>query len=171
MRTTLSRLYTGCAVLAGLFLISIAVLILIQASGRWLGVTVQGASDYAGYCMAAASFLAMAHTFGRGGHIRVTIILQKLGPRARRIMEFWCLGAGTYLSAYFAFYSIKMVRVSYKIGDISQAADATPLWIPQIGMAVGTSVLAIAMAEKLFDLARGGAVETDAPPSLETETD
>ncbi len=169
MRAALSYLYRGCGALAGMFLIAIAVLILLQAAGRWFGFSVQGASDYAGYSMASASFLAMAYTFGHGGHIRVTILLQRLHGRARRLMEFWCLGAATFLSGYVAFFSIKMVKVSYEIGDISQAADATPLWIPQIGMAVGSTVLAIAIAEKLILLLLGDVVEEEKLPTLETD--
>ena len=171
MRAALSYLYRGCGVLAGMFLIAIAVLILLQAGGRWFGFSVQGASDYAGYSMASASFLAMAYTFGHGGHIRVTILLQRLQGRARRMMEFWCLGTATFLSGYLAFYSIKMVLISYEIGDISQAADATPLWIPQIGMAFGATVFAISIAERLVLLLLGGEVKEDNSASLEQEAE
>jgi len=169
MRVALSYLYRGCGALAGLFLVAIAVLILLQAAGRWFGFSVQGASDYAGYSMASASFLAMAYTFGHGGHIRVTILLQRLHGRARRMMEFWCLGAATFLSGYLAFFSVKMVLVSYEIGDISQAADATPLWIPQIGMAFGSTVLAIAIAEQLIVLLLGGEVIEEASSTFDPE--
>jgi TRAP-type C4-dicarboxylate transport system permease small subunit len=167
MSKILQRLYQTCGALAGLFLIAIAVLILLQAGGRWLGIAVQGASDYAGYSMAAGSFLALAYTLGHGDHIRVTIVLQRFHGRTRWLMELWCLGAGSFLSAYFAWYAVKMVLVSYEINDISQGPDATPLWIPQIAVGFGAVVLAIAMIEKLVRLLMGGGVEEDKTPMLE----
>ena len=42
---------------------------------RWTGEVFPGAPDYAGYCMAAASFLAFANALNRGAHIRVSILL------------------------------------------------------------------------------------------------
>ena len=143
-------------------------LILVQASGRWLGLSLPGTADYAGYCMAASSFLALAYTLGAGEHIRVTLFLQRLPKNMRRIGELWCLLAGSFLACYFAFYSIKMVRVSYAINDISQGPDATPLWIPQIGMAVGTTVLALAFVDHFIAVLRGGADDTD--PADPTES-
>jgi hypothetical protein len=38
---------------------------------------VPGADSYAGYRMAASGFLALAHTFKGGEHIRVTLVLER----------------------------------------------------------------------------------------------
>ncbi len=152
MRRFLDGLYLGCGLLAALFLIAIGVLVLISIATRLLGMTVPGLANYAGYSMAASSFLALAY-------IRVSILLQHLDGWRRRAAELWCLGAGFGLAAYFAWYSVKMVRVSIQINDISPGPDATPLWIPQVGMALGTTVLAVALLDRLIELARGGPVE------------
>ena len=37
----------------------------------------------------------------------------------------------------------------------------TPLWLPQLGMAAGSTVFCIAVLEKLVDLLLGGAVVED----------
>lgn len=142
-------------------MVSLAVLIFVQAAGRWLGLSVPGTADYAGYCMAASSFLALAYTLGAGEHIRVTLFLQRLPAGKQRFGELWCLLVGCFLSGYFAFYSVKMVRVSYQINDISQGPDATPLWIPQLGMAAGTTVLAIAFVDHFIATLRGGGADEE----------
>jgi TRAP-type C4-dicarboxylate transport system permease small subunit len=159
MRRLLDALYLGCGLLAALFLIAIGLLVLISITTRLLGMTVPGLANYAGYSMAASSFLALAYTLRHGAHIRVSILLQHLGGWRRRAAELWCLGAGFCLAAYFAWYSVKMVRVSIQINDISPGPDATPLWIPQLGMALGTTVLAVALLDRLIEVARGGPVE------------
>jgi TRAP-type C4-dicarboxylate transport system permease small subunit len=161
MRLYLTPLYRTCGALAACFLVSLAVLIFVQAAGRWLGISVPGTADYAGYCMAASSFLALAYTLGAGEHIRVTLFLQRLPRDKQRIGELWCLLVGCFLSGYFAFYSVKMVRVSYQINDVSQGPDATPLWIPQLGMAAGTTVLAIAFVDHFLAALRGDGDDAD----------
>jgi TRAP-type C4-dicarboxylate transport system permease small subunit len=161
MRKFLDGLYDGCGLLAALFLIAIGLLVLLSIVSRLMGWTVPGLANYAGYCMAASSFLALAYTLRRGGHIRVSILLQHLDGAKRRAAELWCLGVGFFLAGYFAFYSAKMVRVSIQINDISQGPDATPLWIPQLVMALGTAVLAIALLDRLIDVARGGVIEEE----------
>lgn len=169
MRVALDRLYLAAGVLAGLCLVAIGVLVLLSIVTRLMGVFVGGLTVYAGYAMAASSFLALAYTFGQGGHIRVSLFLDKFSGRARRAAELWCLAAGTFLAGYLAWFSVKMVRVSYMLGDVSEGADATPLWIPQVAMAAGAVLLAIALADRLVCVALGAPLDhaKAAPPEDE----
>src|SRR3546814_1612667 len=61
------------------------------------------------------------------------------------------------LAGYLAWFSVKMVWVSHMLGDVSESADATPLWIPQTAMAVGAVLLAVALADRLISVAIGRA--------------
>jgi TRAP-type C4-dicarboxylate transport system permease small subunit len=108
--------------------------------------------------MAAASFFALAYALNRGAHIRVSLLLSALG-RWRRAGEIWCFGIGSALACYFAWYAIKGVRVSYQLHDISQGQDATPLWIPQLVMAIGGTLFAIALVDRFLQVAAGGTWE------------
>ena len=69
--------------------------------------------------------------------------------RHRRWLEIWCFGIGSALTWYLSYYAIKAVYWSRKLNDISQGQDATPLWIPQMAMAAGAVLLAIAMTDHL----------------------
>ena len=159
MRKALDRLYDFCGLSAAVFLVAIGLLILWQVVARWIGASSQGLSEYAGYCMAASSFLALAHTLRHGGHIRVLLFLQRLDGWRRRAAELWCLAAGAFLSGYLAWFSIKMVRVSYQLGDLSEGYDATRLWIPQSAMAFGAAVLFLAVFDRLIAVLRGADLE------------
>jgi hypothetical protein len=64
--------------------------------------------------------------------------------------EIWCFGIAAYLATYFARYAIKGTMESVRWNDISQGQDATPLWIPQIAMCIGTVLLAIAVWDNFF---------------------
>ena len=71
-------------------------------------------------------------------------------------MEVLCLCIAALLSAYFAYFSARLVWGSYTLNDVSQNVDATPLWIPQLSMAIGLFGLAVAFAEQLFVTLRTG---------------
>ena len=151
IRKILDGLYLASGVTASFFLIAILVLILSQMLARWTGSVITGAPDYTGYCMAAASFLALPYALNKGAHIRVSLLLGVLG-RFRRWGEIWCFGVASYLSVFFAYHAIKMTNASLKWHDISQGQDATPIWIPQIAMCVGTVILAISFIDHLVSL-------------------
>lgn len=160
-RSPFRWLYLACGGLAAFFLVMIGVLIAASIVTRLLGINVRGLANYAGYSMAASSFLALAYTFGHGGHIRVMLILQRLRGRVRRVAEIWCLGVATYLAGYLAWYCVRLVQVSLQINDISQGTDATPLWIPQLALAIGASVFALAVAEQFVRVLFGAPLDED----------
>ena len=149
MRKALDTLYSAAAYLAALFLMATLAMVLLGIAGRLLQFQVRGTDAYAGYFMAGAGFLALAHTLKRGEHIRVTLLLQYAGARVRHALELWALAVASLLALAFAYYSTRLAWQSYTLHDISTGNDATPLWIPQIAMAAGTIVLAIAFVDEL----------------------
>ena len=147
MRRLLDVLYDAAAWLAAIAMIAILAMVLLSIVSRQFGFHVAGTDAYAGYSMAAAGFLALAHTLKRNEHIRVTLLLSKLKGRGQHALEMWALTAAVFLSGLFAFYSVRLAWVSRAINDMSTSNDATPLWIPQIAMAVGTVILFVAFVD------------------------
>jgi TRAP-type C4-dicarboxylate transport system permease small subunit len=153
-RRFLDFVYNAAGYLAAFFMIGILLMVLASVIGRLVGFNLRGSDAYAGYCMAAASFLALAHTLKRGEHIRVTLFLERFGGRLKRPLDLWCHAAGTFFCAALALYSVRLVWQSYAFNDVSQGNDATPLWIPQIAMALGAVVLLVAMVDDFILLIR-----------------
>jgi TRAP-type C4-dicarboxylate transport system permease small subunit len=149
MRGALDTLYDAAGYLAALFLAGTLAMVLTGIAGRLMHFHVPGTDSYAGYCMAASGFLALAHTLKRGEHIRVSLILEHVSAGARRSLERLSLAIATLLAALFAYYSIRLAFQSWQFNDVSTGNDATPLWIPQLAMAAGTSILMIAFADDL----------------------
>ena len=86
----LDRLYGWCGYAAAALLVLLAALIVASIVSRLLGVFVPGLSEYSGYAMAAASFLAFAYTFRENGHIRVAMLLSAVhGPRRWALQLWW----------------------------------------------------------------------------------
>ncbi len=149
MRKFLDALYNGAATLAALFMVLLLVMVLVSIFGRQFGFYFRGTDAYAGYFMAAAGFLALAHTLKKGEHIRVTLVINAVKGRFKKAFEIWALAAAVALSGLFAYYSVKLSINSFQFNDISTGNDATPLWIPQIAMGVGAVVLLIAFIDEL----------------------
>jgi TRAP-type C4-dicarboxylate transport system permease small subunit len=156
MRKFLDWLYTGSGVLAGVFLVLIAALSLAQICGRLLGFAAYSFDDFAGFCMAASSFLGLAHTYRRNEHIRVALLIDRFSGGTRRVLETLCLTASTFLIGYFAWYATDMVLTSYQIDDVSQGLVAVPLWLPQGGMALGLAIITIALLDDLITVLTRG---------------
>jgi TRAP-type C4-dicarboxylate transport system permease small subunit len=169
MRAFLDRLYLGAAVLAALFLIGTLVFVLMGIIGRLLDWYVPGTDSWAGYCMAATGFLALAHTLKRGEHIRVTLVLEHLGPAMHRRLETFAIGIATLLAIAFAYYSVRLSFQSWEFNDISTGNDATPLWIPQLTMAAGAIVFAIALVDEFVLQLQGRRVNVVPAEALRNE--
>ena len=148
MRRLLDGLYDGAAALAALCMVALLVMVMLSVSGRLLHFHLPGTDAYAGYLMAGAGFLALAHTLKRGEHIRVTLLLSVLSGRAKHVLELWALGASAALAGLLALYSLRFAWQSRVFNDISTGNDATPLWLPQLAMAAGTLILLIALLDE-----------------------
>lgn len=152
----LDGIYVAGGIAGAFFLIVILVIILINMTLRNLSafhisIPFPGSTDYAGYCMAASSCLALAYALNRGAHIRVNLVLGRLGSW-RRYGEIWCYSVAALMALVFARYAVKSNIWSEKLNDISQGLDKTPLWIPQLSMSIGAVLLAIALVDHLVRL-------------------
>jgi TRAP-type C4-dicarboxylate transport system permease small subunit len=156
MRAWLDRLYEAAGWLAAAFMIGTLVFVLLGILGRIFDFHIRGTDAYAGYCMAACGFLALAYTLRRNEHIRVTLVLSHVPQAARKALEIWCHVVAVALAGILAFYSTRLAWQSRTFNDISTANDATPLWIPQLGMALGTMILFVAFVDAFVGVLRGG---------------
>jgi TRAP-type C4-dicarboxylate transport system permease small subunit len=155
MRSALDGLYRVSGGLAAFCLAAIAALVVIQVTGRLLGVLVPGADDLAGYALMASTFMALASTLRGGVHIRVTLLLNHASPGRRRALEIWCLGFGAVLCAYLTGYTVDMAWDALRFGERSTGNLSVPLWAPQSIMALGVLMLTIAFVDDLVRVIRG----------------
>ena len=146
----LNKIYKFSGYIAAFFLILVAAFILIGIASRIFGFYIRGLAEYSGYCMAASSFFALAYTFVEGGHIRITLFLEKITGNKKKYLETWCLTIASFFSGYLAFYFIKMLIISYKFQERSEGADEILIWIPQTSVAIGSSIFFVCIFHKLI---------------------
>lgn len=146
----LDKIYRLGGLLAGLFLILLCLLVLFSILSRLIGVYAGGATDYAGYVMATATFLALADTFRSNGHIRVQLFVQNVSGAKRKAVEILCLGIMSFATSFVAIYMVRLAYDSYDFGERSEGADAILLWIPQTPVAFGAILFATAVIHTLL---------------------
>ena len=139
----LNKIYKFSGYIAAFFLILVAAFILTGIASRIFGFYIRGLAEYSGYCMAASSFFALAYTFVEGGHIRITLFLEKVSGTKKKFLEKWCLIVASFFSGYVAFYFIKMLKISYEFQERSEGADEILIWIPQMSVAIGSFIFFI----------------------------
>ena len=146
----LKSIYKFSGYIAAIFLILITIFILTGIASRIFGFYIRGLAEYSGYSMAASSFFALAYTFYENAHIRITLFLEKLGNKFRKIVEIWCLSIASFFSGFLAFYFIKMTIGSIKFKEGREGADEIHIWIPQTRVAVGSFIFFICVLHHLI---------------------
>lgn len=155
MRRFLDRLYMAAAVLAAACLASIAAVMLLQAGMRELSLPFPGADDIVSWLCAASAFLALGHTFRRGELVRVSLVLTSLAPKARRHAETACLLGATLVAGYAAWAIAKFTYESWQFKELAQGLIQIPIWIPQLSVVIGSSILFVAVVDELIAHLRG----------------
>lgn len=171
IRKALDALYIGSGAIASLLIAGICLLVctqvlfnlIMRVGGLSINLTIPSYGDFAGYMLAASSFLALAYTLTQGGHIRVNLVLTRLPKRAKWAAEIASLCTCALFSGFVTYYIGKLCWESFEFGDLSPGIVAIPIWIPQCSVLVGLIILTIALFDCLYRTAVSGASVFDSP--------
>ena len=159
MRSMLDTTYRGAGWAAALALFIIFALVAVQVLARLLdgmlkllgqpalGFIVPSIAEICGFLLAAASFLALAHTLTVGGHIRVGVLIERLPTRVRRIVEAVVGLAAVGLGIYMTVAMAKLTWKSWAFNDVSYGFIPVPLALPQAAMTFGLGLLTVAILD------------------------
>ncbi len=136
-------------------MILIFLLMMGLSLGRPLRINIPAGDDLVAWCMAAMSFLGLAHTFRSGEMIRVGLLIDRIEGRRRWWIEMFALVVGTGFIAFFAWNAVRMTFDSWRFHDMAQGVLAVPLWIPQLGFSGGLVILLVAFVDEFVHVAGG----------------
>jgi TRAP-type C4-dicarboxylate transport system permease small subunit len=164
VRRALDLVYDAAGALAALAILAICGVvsaqiglnILARVAGPGWSWTIPSYADLAGFALAASSFLALAHTLRRGGHIRVTLLTGRLAAGPRRAVEAGTLALAAAVAGYATWYMVALIGESWRYGDTSSGMIAVPLWIPQTPVEWGLLLLTVALVQTLVEVLGGG---------------
>ncbi len=156
LRRLLDGLYALGGGLAALCVLAILVLMIGASVGRQLDWRVSWVNDVVAWLCAAAAFLGMAYSFRHGDFVRVTLLLDSVGPTARRWLEMGSLAVALVAIGYLGYWAALFTYQSWQFNDIAGNMVAIPIWIPQMSFVVGSAILVIAVVDECVCVVRGG---------------
>ena len=121
MRRFLDGLYRASGAGAVVCLVMIVVFAMAQILARPFGLVAPSADEFAGFSMAGATFLGMAHTLRNGSHVRMHVLLSVLSPATLRWFELGCTLSAGVVTGVLSIYTIDMMIMSARIGEIGRA--------------------------------------------------
>ncbi|RLA06806.1 MAG: TRAP transporter small permease [Gammaproteobacteria bacterium] len=155
MRLFLDKLYSSCGIIAGAFILLITLLILTQIIARWFDVVIPSVEDFSGYFLAASSFFALSYTFKAGGHIRLTLLINRTQGTTKKTLTIIAMLVIISAVSFATFYGAIFVYESFIYDEISQGYIPIALWIPQSSMLIGVVVFLIALVDDLVMILQG----------------
>lgn len=156
MRRALERILDAAGALGAFCVFLIFVLMIVAGVGRQLNLAVSGANDIVSWLCAAAGFFAMAHAFRHGDFVRVTLLLDSVAPRLRRILDVSCLLIAAVSVSYLTYSATAFTYESWEFNEMATGLVVIPIWIPQATFVVGCWLLLAAMIDELVTVVQGG---------------
>lgn len=153
----LDRVLLATGFLAGLLFLGLAFFITYDVLARkWgdvLGIpTTQVTDEVAGYMLVLAATWGFAYTLRKGAHVRIDVLLPYLPPPVRTAMDFLAQSLMAFFACMFAWRTWLLVLDSWETGIRSSTYLLTPLWIPQVILSVGFSLLAVTAVFTAFSI-------------------
>ncbi len=155
MRRVLDALYALGAGLAALALLGIFIIMMAQVAMREMQMQLPAADDISAYLCVATTFFALAATFKRGELIRVGMLIERLGPGARRVQEGLVLLLATGVLGYVLWWTVQDVIFSYEIEEVAQGTVPFPIWVPKLAVPLGSGLLLVAILDELAGVLAG----------------
>ena len=153
----LARSASLCATL----ILAIGGVVTYEVTARWaFGAPTIWAQEVAVYLLIACAFFGFAPTMHAGEHIRIDLLYKRFGRGTRSAIELLaciCIAAYAGIAAWGGY---EMVVQSLKYGRRSLTLLAVPVWIPQLVVPIGMTMLLIVALVRAWQVAKqlgGGA--------------
>ncbi len=155
MSPALVRLFQVQRGACALLLVFMVVLISTEVVLRSLfGRSLEFTEDVAGYLLVGAGFLGFGVALIDDEIFTVDFIFKALPRRTQRVLQVIFDLIAIVVTAVISWQLIAFVFSSYRRGIVETSALATPLWLPQLFMPIGSLLLLVALLVRLrWDLA------------------
>jgi len=107
-----------------------------------------------------AVFLAAARLVTVGGHIRIDIVLQRLGPRAQRWFALFAAALALAVAILLLWSGVLVVSEALRWGETSSSTLRVPLWIYYLSLPVGAALMALRLVLRIVGLATGSVYDS-----------
>ena len=150
---TLDRVYLGMGYLCGSMFLLLALFITYQVIARKFDyVMAPGMDLMSGFTMAMATTWAFSYALRTGSHVRIDVLLPFMSPRVRWWADQAALASIVFFIGVTSWKTWVMVLKSHEIGAVTNTYPLVPLYIPQLFVAIGFSMLAFTAIHMMIDM-------------------
>lgn len=144
------------AALAVATLIGLVALVIAEIISRSVfNSSILFAIEWASYLQGALIFLGAGYTLRTGGHIRVALSFDLLPTKARRVIDLTATGVAIVIAGILAYAMADLAIDAFFDQTTSAWPSQTPLFVPQLAIAIGAFVLFTQLLGRLLALAAG----------------
>ncbi|MEF8823619.1 MAG: TRAP transporter small permease [Desulfohalobiaceae bacterium] len=135
------------AFLAALFMGLTVTLIVMEIGLRtFFSTSTMVTAEYSGYFLVATVSLGLAYTMHHRGHIRITLIYDRLPAWIRHKLDLAAALVALGICGFAIYYSVLMVYDNYSMGMTADTVAETPLWIPEAAVPAGLILFFLELA-------------------------
>jgi len=137
--------------LSALLLLALLMLMNVEVVARYaFGKSTLIADEYAGYFYAWIVLLGAVHLLRSDKYLTVTLLTDRLSPRARNAAATFAGLIGLTVSLVSLSSSYSIVQQTWMFGTRSMQPSATPLIYPQAALLIGYGLLSLAYVEEIL---------------------
>lgn len=130
--------------LAAICILLMTLLILVETFIRMAaGSSIFIAEEYSAYLMANFVMLGLAFTLREGGHIKVSLLLSKLGLKAKGSFRLAACLLGIMVFSFLTYELFQLAYENCQYGQQSMNITKTLIFIPQIGLVTGSLLMVL----------------------------
>lgn len=137
----------------GALVLLIGAIVMYEIVARWaFNAPTTWVQECAVYLLIALAFFGLAPTDRAGEHIQIDVLTKRLSGRVRTRLQVLTAGAVAIFASIAVWGGWEMVAQSLKFGRRSLTLLAVPVWIPQLALPLGMTLLVIAMVWRVWRL-------------------
>jgi len=128
-------------------LIIMMMLIIAEVIARsFFSTSLQFVDEYASYALVWVTYLGISVALHDGALFSVELVTDRLSTRVRAALQVAWDILGLWFSVTMCWQGVRQVMSSYERDMVAPTVLATPLWIPQIVMPIGSALLVLVLA-------------------------
>ena len=140
----------GLTYFAAFLLGTLVILVAVGIFSRISGVRIPGVIEFSAFILIALVFLPLAAVTRRESHVRVQIFSERFSPRAKRVVTISTSLMALAAIALIAILCWQMFFETLESGSVTVGSPHIVLWVPQLPVALGMSLVCIRMAIDLL---------------------
>ncbi len=162
LRSVVERCNVALGVVSGLGVLVMGLILSYEVVCRYFfNAPTIWAQETATYLYMWTMLAAASYTLQEGKHVAVDLVLERLPPRVRSMLEVATGAVGATFCAIVSVQAYEMISATVRFGKVSATPLRVPLWIPQSALLMGFVLLTFQFAFLAVDRAaavadRGG---------------